>query len=101
MTKELKQIIHDIEKEDDFEILEMETDKDHIHLLVKSEPKVSTLAIIRKLKQETTIRLWKIQKEYLKKYYWKEYTLLSDGYLASSIGNVSKEAAENYIRNQG
>ena len=34
----------------------METDKDHIDLLVKSEPKVSTLAIILKLKQETTIR---------------------------------------------
>jgi len=33
----------------------MEIDKDHIHLLVKSEPKVSILAIVRKLKQETTI----------------------------------------------
>ncbi|HEX7467754.1 MAG TPA: transposase, partial [Methanobacterium sp.] len=25
----------------------------------------------------------------------------SDGYFASTIGNVSKEAAEYYIRNQG
>jgi putative transposase len=33
---ELKQTIHDIEKESDFEILEMETDKDHIHFLIKS-----------------------------------------------------------------
>ena len=37
----------------------MEMGKDHIHLLVKIKPTVSTLAIIRKLKQETTIRLWK------------------------------------------
>ena len=62
ISEELKQIIYDISKESDFEILEMETDKDHIHFLVKSEPKVSVLAIVRRLKQESTIRLWKTQK---------------------------------------
>jgi len=35
------------------------------------------------------------------KYYWKKYTLLSDGYFASFIGNVSTDAAENYILNKG
>ena len=101
LNAELKQAIHDIEKESDFEILEMETDKDHIHLLIKSEPKVSVVSIVRKLKQETTNKLWKSQGSYLKRYYWREKTLWSDGYFASSIGNVSKEIAEAYIRNQG
>ena len=101
IKEEIKQIIFDISKESDFEILEMETDEDHIHFLIKSEPKVSVLAIVRRLKQESTIRLWRTQKEYLKKYYWNENTLWSDGYFASTIGNVSKEAAEYYIRNQG
>ena len=98
---ELKQTIHDIEKESDFEILEMETDKDHIHFLIKSQPKVSVVAIVRKLKQETTNRLWKSQGKYLKRFYWGEKTLWSDGYFASTIGDVSKEAAAMYIRNQG
>jgi putative transposase len=101
IKEELKQIIFDISKESDFVILEMETDEDHIHFLIKSEPKVSVLAIVRRLKQESTIRLWKTQKEYLRKYYWNENTLWSDGYFASTIGNVSKVAAEYYIRNQG
>ena len=74
ISEELKQIIYDISKESDFKILEMETDKDHIHFLIKSEPKVSVLAIVRRLKQESTIRLWKTQKEYLRKYYWNEST---------------------------
>jgi REP element-mobilizing transposase RayT len=34
------------------------------------------------------------------KYYWKEHTLKNAGYFASSISNVSKEAAENCILNQ-
>jgi len=46
--------------------------------------------IIRKLKQEITVRLWRTQKEYLKKYYWKEHTPWLDRYSASSIGNVSE-----------
>lgn len=50
----------------------METDKDHIHLLIKSEPKISVLSIIRRLKQESTNRLWKTEKEYLKKHYWEK-----------------------------
>lgn len=79
----------------------METDKNHEHLLIKSEPKYSTLAIVRRLKQETTIRLWKTQKEYLSKHYWAEHTLWSDGYFVCSIGNISKETAAEYIRNQG
>jgi putative transposase len=70
ISEELKQIIFDIAKESDFKILEMETDKDHIHLLIKSEPKVSVLSIVRKLKQESTNRIWKTQKEYPEKYYW-------------------------------
>jgi len=56
----------DISKESNFEILEMETDKDHIHFLIKSEPKVSVLSIVRKLKQESTNRLWKTQKNICK-----------------------------------
>lgn len=101
IKEDLKQTIHDIEKESDFEVLEMETDKDHIHMLIKSEPKVSILAIVRKLKQETTFRLWKTKESYLKRFFWNNHTLWTDGYFASSIGNVSQETAEAYIRNQG
>jgi putative transposase len=62
ISEELKQVMFDIAEESDFEILEMETDNDHIHFLIKSEPKVSILSIVRKLKQESTNRLWKTQK---------------------------------------
>ncbi len=97
----VKQTMFDISKESDFEIMEMETDKDHTHMLIKSQPKISVLSIIRRLKQESTHRLWKAKREYLRKHYWGENTLWSDGYFVSTIGNVSKEAVEYYIRNQG
>ena len=97
----VKQTMFDISKESDFEIMEMETDKDHTHMLIKSQPKISVLSIIRRLKQESTHRLWKAKREYLRKHYWGENTLWNDGHFLSTIGNVSKEAVEYYIRNQG
>jgi len=97
ISEELKSVMIDISKESNFEIMEMETDKDHIHFLIKSEPKVSVLATVRKLKPESTNVMWKTQKEYLEKYYWGENTLWSDGYFASTIGNVLVKKPQNII----
>lgn len=75
----------------DFEIIEMEVDKDHIHILVENVPKLSPLMIVRKLKQETTINIWKSHKIYLLTHFWKERTFWTDGYFVSSIGEVSEK----------
>ena len=56
--EEIKQIIKDISYKYDFDILEIEVDKDHIHILVDSEPKLSPLMIVRVLKQQSTIILY-------------------------------------------
>lgn len=65
----LKTKIKQIEKWSDFRVELMETDKDHIHLLVDYDPKVSALQIARRLKQKTTFELWKAHWDYLKKYF--------------------------------
>ena len=85
----------------DFEIIEMEVDKDHIHLLVNSEPKVSVLQIVRKLKQMSTQEIWATYTKELRIHFWKKQTFWSDGYFACSIGNVSKDTIERYIKEQG
>lgn len=59
--------IKQIEEKSDFRVELMETDKDHIHLLIDYDPKVSVLQIVRRLKQETTFELWKVHESYLKK----------------------------------
>ena len=80
----------------------METDKDHIHLLIDYDPKVSLLQIVRRLKQETTFELWKVHESYLKKHFWKERAFWSDGYFACSIGEgTSYDTIQEYIENQG
>jgi len=100
---EIKQILSDIAEEKDFEIIEMEVDKDHVHLLVKYNSTQSILDIVRLLKQVSTYRIWRQNNNYLhlSKQFWKKKTFWSDGYFACSIGNVSKDIIEKYIQNQG
>jgi putative transposase len=81
--------------------VEMEVDKNHLHCLVKSEPRISPLAIVRKLKQESTHRIWLAYEKELKRHFWRERTFWSDGYFVCSIGNVSKDTIQRYIQQQG
>ena len=97
----MKDILTDISNKSDFNIEVMETDKDHIHLLVSSEPKLSPLQIVRRLKQESTVRIWSLYPEILQKYFYREHTFWTDGYFVSSIGNVSQEKIKHYIEHQG
>lgn len=87
--------------QDDWSIDLVETDKDHIHLLVSSTPGVSPYEIIHKLKQVSTFDMWKSHYEYLRKFYWKQHHLWTRGYFCASVGMVSEETIRRYIENQG
>lgn len=101
LGSDVKTLIRSIAERNHIKIIEMEVDKDHIHLLLSHEPKLSILEIVRLLKQMTTFHLWQKHSEYLSKHFWKERTFWSDGYFACSVGNASKETIEAYIQNQG
>src|SRR5574344_2127391 len=100
---DVKSIMYTIAEDNDFGIVEMETDKDHIHLLIEYNPTQSILGIVRLLKQISTYRIWRNNgnRQYLRKHFWKENTFWSDGYFACSIGQVSKDVIEKYIQTQG
>jgi putative transposase len=100
---DVKPIMYTIAEDNDFGIVEMETDKDHIHLLIGYNPTQSILDIVRLLKQIPTYRIWRNRGniQYLRKHFWKENTFWSDGYFACSIGQVSKDVIEKYIQTQG
>lgn len=100
---QIKRLMFDIAEEKNFEMIEIQVDQNHIHLLASYNPTQSVLDIVRFLKQISTYRIWRQEDNYLylEKHFWKEKTFWSDGYFACSIGNVSKEIIEKYIQSQG
>ncbi len=82
-------------------IIAMETDKDHIHIMLEYDATERICDIISALKQHTTYFLWKQFPDFLQCRYWKKHIFWSDGYFACSIGEVSSTTIQNYIESQG
>lgn len=78
----------------------METDKDHIHYMIETEPTISISKIVNLIKSYTTFHIWEKCNAFLSKHFWKERTFWTDGYFICSIGTVSEKTLAEYIKNQ-
>lgn len=94
-------VFKSIEEQSDFDIEVMKTDKDHIHMLISYPPNISISSIVRRLKQFSTLSLWKQFPIMLTKQFWKEHTFWSNGYFVCSIGKANPNTVRKYIENQG
>ena len=61
----VKNVILEISYRSNFNIDILETDEDHIHMLISYPPKLYVTSVVRKLKQETIIYLWKNYSKFL------------------------------------
>ncbi len=55
----IKSVIDEIATQSHFIIIAMESDIDHLHLMVQYIPRMSISSIIAKIKQITTYRVWR------------------------------------------
>ena len=97
----IKNTIYKLESKSDFDIIEMESDIDHIHIMLQYIPKISISSIVNRIKSITTHRVWENNSDYLQKHFWKEKTFWTDGYFVCSVGEANPETIRNYIANQG
>ena len=93
--------ITDLAGQNNRTVIAMETDKDHIHILLEYDTTERVCDIISILKRQTTYYLWNRYGTYLSRQYWKKHIFWSDGYFACSIGEVSSATIEKYIAEQG
>lgn len=101
IADDIKQKIFNICNSNDWNIITMETDKDHIHFLISYDTTDRICDIVKLIKQQTTYYLWQKYSSFLSKQYWKKKLFWSDGYFACSIGEVSSTTIQKYIESQG
>lgn len=101
LDEDMKQILFEISQEKGLAIDTMQSDIDHIHVLVDVAPTFSAFEVAHQLKQISTFRIWKKYSLELKKHFWKERTFWSDGYFVCSTGDASTETIRKYIEEQG
>jgi len=80
------------------ELVEMDGERDHVHLLVNYPPKVSISKLVNSLKGASS-RVMSKSNERLKRIYWKN-VLWSPSYFAASCGGAPIEIVKQYIEQQ-
>ena len=75
------------------------TDKDHIHILISIPPTISVGKVVGIIKTNTA-RGIKAEVPYLKQVYWGTDSIWSAGYFVSTVG-INQTTVANYIAKQG
>ena len=101
ISDSIKRLSLEICSRHDIVVKYMETDRDTIHYMLETNPKLSISKIVAILKGYTTFWIWREYPLELSKALWREHTFWTDGYFVCSVGNVSEKILKEYIENQG
>jgi putative transposase len=92
----LKEIILDVCKEYDIEMIEMEIMPDHVHILIDVDPQFGVHKAIKLMKGRSS----KLLREEFKHLTTKLPTLWTNSYFISSIGGAPISVIKQYIESQ-
>lgn len=99
IENKLKEIIYKIAEDNNFIIEEMETDLDHIHLLIECSPQHYIPNIIKALKGVSARLLMKECGCVLKRKLWGGH-LWNPSYFIATVSENTEEQIRNYIQSQ-
>ena len=94
----LRDLVREICRTHDIEILQGSVSSDHVHVLLSCPPNLSPSKIMQYIKGKTSRKLM-MEFKHIQKQYWGRH-LWARGYFVASSGNVTDEAIMEYIRQQ-
>ena len=95
----MKAIIHKAGFDYDIDIVELEIPEDHIHMVVRSEPKISPSHIMQVIKSISAREFFKCYPDIKRRYFWGG-KLWTQSYFVETIGNANEETIREYVQNQ-
>lgn len=99
VARDLKDILKNIASDNGISVLKMETDLDHIHMLIECRPQHYIPNFIKAFKGVSARKLFELHPS-LKDKLWKGH-LWNPSYFISTVSEQSEEQISEYIENQG
>ena len=99
ISENLKRIILRISQDYSVEIVEQETDLDHIHILFSAKPVLTIPKFVSTLKSHSS-RILRKQFPQLRKKLWGK-SFWSNSYFIATTGQVTLDVVKKYVENQG
>jgi len=98
VAERTRELLREISKANDVEIIKGHVSNDHIHMFVSVPPHLSVSKLVQRLKGKSSRKLL-TEFKVLSKAFWGRH-LWGRGYFAASSGNVTDEVIMEYIKNQ-
>ena len=98
IADDVKQVILHIANTRGYEIIAIETDKDHMHFLLSYDITDTVCDIVKIVKQETIYHLWQKYSSVLSRQYWKEKTFCSDVILLVALEKCHQQLCKNILK---
>ena len=95
----LRELVREICRTNDIEILQGHVSRDHVHVLVSAPPNMSPSKIMQYVKGKTSRKLM-MEFRQLNKAFWGRH-MWARGFFVATSGNVTDEVIREYIRLQG
>lgn len=96
--KRVRELVREICKRNNVEILKGHVSKDHVHLFVSVPPHLAISKLVQYLKGKSSYKLMQENKQ-LSKLFWGRH-LWARGYFVATSGNITDEVIMEYIKNQ-
>ena len=98
VAERVRELLRQICKENDVEIIKGHISKDHVHMLVSVPPHLAISKLVQYLKGKSSYKMLRENKQ-ISKMFWGRH-LWGRGYFVATSGNVTDEVIMEYIENQ-
>ena len=98
IAKDVEDLIRAFSNQQECEVIELNVQIDHVHLLVMIPPKISISSYVGSLKGRVAIRIFNKYKRLKQKPYWGNY-FWARGYCVDTVG-LDSEMIRKYVRHQ-
>jgi len=99
IANRVRELIREICKSKEIEIIKGHVSRDHVHIFVSVPPHISVSGVMQSLKGKTSRKMMSEFKS-LSRTFWGRH-IWARGYFVSSSGNVTDEVIMKYIEMQG
>ena len=94
----VRELIRQVCRDSEVEILKGHVSKDHVHLFVSIPPQLAISRFVQRVKGKSSYKLLH-EFSHLRKVFWGRH-VWARGYFCCSSGNVTDEVIEEYIEHQ-
>lgn len=95
----IRELIREIFRTHDVEIIKGHVSKDHVHIFVSVPPDISVSRFVQRLKGKSGYKMLS-EFDVLRRKFWGRH-MWARGYFVASSGNVTDEIIMKYIEEQG